>query len=137
MRAGLPPYPTGETGKPATPVNASSGVVAAGAAVATLAAGGANVMTYISGFEWTGTGQTGGPTIATVVVSGLLGGNLTYNIVSPTGVTVGIAPLIVTFDPPLQASALNTAIVVTASTLGAGSTNSTTNAHGYQLPFSS
>jgi len=137
MRAGLPPYPTGETGKVATPVAASSGVVAAGVAAAAIAAGGANVMSYLSGFEFTGTGQTGGPTIILLTITGLLGGTFTYNIVSPIGVAVAAPTLNVQFNPPLQASALNTAITVSCASLGAGSTNSTVNVHGYQLPFSS
>jgi hypothetical protein len=136
MRAGLPPYPTGETGKVATPIAASSGNVAAGVAAATLAAGGANVMTYISGFEFTANGATGQSTVQ-LQVTGVTGGPLVYNINVPAGAQVVIPTLSVQFNPPLQASALNTAIVATVPSLGAGNVNSAVNAHGYQLPYSS
>ncbi|HEX9213170.1 MAG TPA: hypothetical protein VF901_21895 [Bradyrhizobium sp.] len=136
MRGGLPPYPTGDTGKVATPVAAASGNVAAAAATAVLAAGGANVMTYISGFEFTGAGATGASVVA-LTITGVLGGTLTYNIPVPVGAAVGIPPLVVEFNPPLQASALNQAITVSVASLGAGNTNSAVVAHGFQVPYSS
>jgi hypothetical protein len=136
VRTQLAPYPSGPTGKDATPVQASSGNVAAATATATLAAGGANVMTYISGFEVTGSGATAGLPV-TVTVTGILGGTLSYTYTAAAGVLVGNTPLIVEFNPPLQASALNTAIVVPCPSLGAGNTNNTVVAHGYQVPFSS
>lgn len=136
MRTELAPYPVGSTGKDAVPVQASSGNVAAGVATATLPAGGANVMTYLSGFEFTGAGATAGSIVA-LTVTGVIGGTMTYNIPVPTGATVSIPPLVVEFNPPLQASALNTAISVSVGSLGAGNTNSAVCAHGYQLPASS
>ncbi len=72
-----------------------------------------------------------------LTVTGVLGGTLTYNIPVPVGASVGIPPLVVEFNPPLQASALNQAITVSAPSLGAGNTNSAVVAHGYQLPYSS
>jgi hypothetical protein len=137
MRTEFGPYPTGDTGKRATPVTASSGNVANAAATATLAAGGANVMNYISGFEFTGSGATAAAVVL-LTITGVIGGTMTYVIPVPAGVTVGIPPLVVEFNPPLQASALNTAIVVSVPALGAGgNTNSAVVAHGYQIPFSS
>jgi hypothetical protein len=38
-----------------------------------------------------------------------------------------------TFDPPLEASAQNVAIVVSLPSLGAGNTNTTVNARGLYL----
>jgi hypothetical protein len=136
MRTELSPYPSGPTGKDATPVSAASGNVAAATATATLAAGGANVMTYISGFEFTGAGATGA-SVVLLTVTGIIGGTLTYVIAVSAGVTAAITPLVVEFNPPLQANGLNTAIVVSVPSLGAGNTNSAVVAHGYQLPHSS
>jgi hypothetical protein len=102
------PYPVG-----AAPLGASSGVVAAAAAVATLA-GAAGKTTYITGFQCMGLGATAA-SIVQVAVTGLLGGTQTYLVSVPAGVTTPISPfpLAVLFDPPLPASAVNTAIVVT------------------------
>jgi hypothetical protein len=113
-----------------TPVSSSSGNVAAASAVATLAAA-AGKTTYISGFDVTGGGATAG-SIITATVTGLLGGTQSYNIAVPTGVTLGITPLAVVFNPPFPASAVNTAIVVTVPSLGAGNTNAVANARGFQ-----
>jgi hypothetical protein len=136
VRTQLAPYPSGPTGKDATPVQASSGNVAAAPATATLAAGGANVLTYLSVFEFTGAGATAASVVA-LTITGVIGGTMTYNIAVPAGATIGIPPLVVEFNPPLQAAALNTPIVVSVPSLGAGNTNSAVVAHGYQVPYSS
>jgi len=136
VRTEFGPYPTGDTGKRATPVASSSGNVANASAVATLAAGGANVMTYISGFECTCGGSTAAATV-NVTVTGILGGTMTYSFSTATGVDAPSPPLVVEFNPPLQASALNTAIVVTIPALGGGNAHAAANAHGYQIPQSS
>ena len=125
------PYPTDSAGAVATPIKASSGNVANASGVATLAAV-ATKTTYITGFDVTGSGATVGAAVS-VTVAGLLGGTATYTAVAATGATVGNAPLVVRFDPPLPASAVNTAIVVTCPALGAGNTNNTVNAYGYYL----
>lgn len=136
MRTTLSPYPSGPNGKDATPVVSSSGNVAAATATATLAAGGATVMTYISGFEVTAGGATAAATV-NVTVTGVIGGTMTYSFSAATGVDAPSPPLVVEFNPPLQASALNTAIVVSMPTLGAGNAHAAINAHGFQLPYSS
>jgi len=122
---------TGGAPAGSTAVAASSGNVAAATATATLA-GAAAKTTYISGFEITGGGATAGA-IVTATITGLLGGTLSYNIAVPTGATVGITPLVVFFNPPLPASAVNTAIVVSSPSFGAGNTNAAVTAHGYQV----
>lgn len=109
----------------------SSGNVANAAAVATLAAA-AGKTTYISGFEITGGGATAA-SLVTATVVGLLGGTASYTIGVVAGATAPNSPLVVEFNPPIPASAPNTAIVVTVPALGAGSTNSTVVAHGYQF----
>lgn len=113
-----------------TQVSASSGNVAAASAVATLA-GVAAKTTYISGFSITGAGATGA-SVVSATVTGVLGGTQTYTVPVPAGAAVGITPLFVEFNPPLPASAVNTAIVLTLPSLGSGNTNATVNAWGYQ-----
>lgn len=123
---GSPPYPSG-----ATAITAASGNVANAAAVATLAAAAAKT-TYITGFEVTGTGATAGLAVS-VTVTGTITGTLTYTAAAAAGVLVANSPLIVEYPVAIPASAVNTAIVVTLPALGAGNTNATVVAHGYQL----
>jgi hypothetical protein len=113
----------------ATPVIGGSGNVANASAVATLPAVSAKT-NYLAGFQITGAGATAGSVIA-VTVAGLLGGSRVYNLVIPAGVTTSIVPLLVTFYPPLPASATNTAITVTAVAFGAGNTNAAAVANGF------
>lgn len=119
-------YPVG-----ATPVHASSGNVANAVAAATLP-GVAGKTTYISGFEITGGGATAAALVQ-ATVAGLIGGTATYIVGVVAGAAVANTPLMVRFDPAIPASAVNTAIAVTVPALGAGNTNSTVVAHGYQL----
>lgn len=119
-------YPAG-----ATPTTASSGNVAAATATATLAAA-AGKFTYITGFEVTGSGATAGLPV-TVTVTGLPGGTASYTYTAAAGVLVANQPLVVTFSPAMPSSAVNTAIVVSCPTLGAGATNNTVVATGYTL----
>ena len=113
----------------ATSVQASSGNVAAAVAAAALPAVSGKT-NYLSGFKITGAGSTSGLPV-TVTITGLLGGTASYTYTFATGVTVGNQPLIVDFDPPLPASAVNTAITVSCPSGGTGNTNNTTHAHGY------
>lgn len=113
-----------------TPVSGSSGNVAAAAATATLAAA-AGKTTYMTGFDITGAGATAA-SVVTATVTGLLGGTQSYTIAVPAGATLGIAPVFVAFSQPFPASAVNTAIVVTVPSLGAGNTNAVANARGFQ-----
>jgi hypothetical protein len=113
-----------------TPVAASSGNVAAAAAVATLPAA-AGKTTYVAGLTITGGGATAA-SLVTAVLSGLLGGSLSFTVAAPAGATLGVTPLSVEFNPPLPASAANTAIVLTLPSLGAGNTNAAVSAWGYQ-----
>lgn len=119
-------YPSGYTA-----LSASSGNVANSSAAATLA-GTVGKTTYISGFSVTGGGATAASLIS-VTVAGLLGGTKTYTFAVPAGATTGCTPLVVEFSKPIPASATNTAIVVTAPAFGAGNTNATVNAHGYNM----
>ena len=85
---------------------------------------------YLAGFEVTGSGATAGLPV-TVTVAGLLGGSRLYTYSFAVGALVGNVPLIVEFDPPLPASAVNTAISVTCPASGLGGTNNTVVAHGF------
>jgi len=84
------PYPTGDTGKRATPVAASSGVVAAGVVARPLLGPAApNVMSICPASnlpDWTDRW----PDHHLLTITGLLGGTFTYNIVSP--MVCGAAP---------------------------------------------
>lgn len=124
--AGQAGYPAGSV-----PLSAASGNVANASAVATLA-GAASLTTYITGFQVTGGGATAA-SLAAVTVTGLIGGTATYIVGVVAGATAPNTPLVVTFNPPIPASAANTAIVVTAPALGAGNTNSAVVAHGYRV----
>jgi hypothetical protein len=116
---------------PGTPLAASSGNVAAAVAAATLVAA-ANQVTYLSGFEVTGSGATAGlPVIVTV--TGIVGGTLSYIYSAAAGVLVGNTPLIVEYPIPIPAIGPGVAIVVSCPSLGAANTNNTVNAHGFQL----
>lgn len=115
----------------ATARTAASGNVANAAAVATLAAA-AGKTTYICGFTLTSSGSTAATVVSPTVV-GTITGTLTFTYVSVAGATAANQTVIVPFDPCVPANAVNTAIVVTLPALGAGNTNATVNAWGYQL----
>jgi hypothetical protein len=111
-------------------ITASSGNVAAATATATLAAVVGKV-TYICGFSITSAGSTGAavvsPTVANVIT-----GTMTFTYASVAGVTLGNPPLVVPFTNCLPANAPNTTIIVSMPTLGAGNTNTTVDAWGFQ-----
>lgn len=131
----LPAFPGQESNdyaKGQTPIIASSGNVANANAVATLA-GAAGLTTYISGFCLAASGATAGLPV-TATINGLLGGSLQFTFTFPAGVLVGAVPLVVNFAKPLPASAPNTGIIVTLPAGGAGNTNASANAWGFQAP---
>lgn len=112
-----------------TPLIAGSGNVANAAAAATLT-GTATTTVYLSGFEMTGGGATAG-LVVTCTVTGLLGGTRSYTFSFAAGALLPDSPLQVAYVPPLPASAVNTAIVVSCPAGGVGNTNATMVAHGY------
>ncbi len=111
-------------------VTASSGTVAAGTAAATLAAV-AGKVTHICGFAITSTGSTAAAVVAPTV-TGVVTATMTFAYASVAGATLSNQPLVVSFRDCISASAPNTTIVVSMPTLGAGNTNATVNAWGYQ-----
>jgi Mg/Co/Ni transporter MgtE len=119
------PYPVG-----AIPITASSGNVAAATATCTLPAL-AGKTTYLTGFVIT----AGGATAAAVVtgsVSGIVNGPDSFTYGAPAGATAYATPLVVMSHFGLPGTAINTAIVISMPSLGAGNTNTTITCSGYQ-----
>ena len=114
---------------PADKVLAVGGEVAASANNQTLA-GAAGLRTYIQGFAITGGGATAA-SIVSVTITGLAN-TLNFDVPVPAGATAGIQPLWIEFNPPLPASADNTAIVVNVPSFGAGNTKASCSAWGFQ-----
>jgi hypothetical protein len=112
------------------PVTAASGNLAAAQAVATLP-GAPGLTTFISGFEITASGATAASCV-NATLTGVVSGSLTYTFCAPAGVTAEAPPLIVNFNPPIPAASVNTAIVVTLPSLGAGNANAAVVTHGFQ-----
>lgn len=88
-------------------------------------------MGFLDGFDLDGLGATAGSAIALTMV-GLLGGTLTIQVGIPAGATVPFHQSF-RFNPPLQASAVATNIVVTAPSYGTGNTAASINAYGHYL----
>lgn len=105
----------------------------AGTCTATLAAS-AGKTTYITGFQCTPGSATAAAAVS-VVVSGTITGSMTYAVYSTNATTFVPAPvpLIVAFGSPVPASTTNTTIVVTMGSAGAGGTNASCAAQGFQL----
>lgn len=124
---------TGIGGAPAgsTPIAASS--TNANTAVIANLPGTAGAMTYITGFQVTSGGATAG-SIVQVTVSPLDGATMNYSFAVPTGVTNSATPLIVTFPEPIPAGTAGVSIQVTMPAAGAGNTNQSVAAQGFQLP---
>jgi hypothetical protein len=110
--------------------------VASGAAqsnAASLAAA-AGKMTFIEGFDITGGGATAASVIE-VTVTGVAAGTLKYELnilAGATGPMNAQGGFSLRFPEPLPATGVNTAIVVTAPSFGAGNTNASVVAYGYQ-----
>jgi hypothetical protein len=122
--AGAAGYPAG-----AVPVAATAtGTNAITAATLPAAAG---KTTYITGYQVSG----GSPTAATLIsitLAGVVGGSEPLFFTGPAQ-PAPLPPVIVSFNPPLPASAANTAITVTASAFGAGSATEVVSLQGFQL----
>lgn len=73
----------------------------------------------LSGFFITGTGATGTSNVV-ATVTGLKGGTISIPVSVPAGATTQIPMIKVEFDPPLPASAPDTAIDITLPALGSG-----------------
>lgn len=124
-------YPNGTDGSDATPVTAGSGNQANATATATIGAV-AGKTAYIAGFDIVGTGATAASVVAPTL-TGVVGGTKTYALAVVGGTVMQNPVLSLRFDPPIPASAPNTAIAVNCPALGVGSTNNTVNAYGFYL----
>lgn len=111
-----------------TSVTGTSGDVAASLAAATLPAV-AGRINYVNHVSFSSTGSTAiGTFLATL--TGTISGDLQWVLVSVAGATLANTPLTMNFNPPLQASATNTAITFSA-TCPAGNLHSCANIAGY------
>jgi hypothetical protein len=115
-------------------VSNSSGNVAAATATATLPATQGRY-TYICGFAATGGGATAAA-VVNLTVTNVVGGTMTYTFGSVAGVGVPDSPLVVNFTPCVPTTGVNTTVVVSMPSLGAGNTNAAVNAWGYQWNIS-
>jgi hypothetical protein len=114
-----------------TAVTGTSGNVANATAAANLPGVSAKT-TYIMGFCIT----AGGATAAAIVNVSLLNvitGTMIFNFGVPTGATLMAQPLVVLFNTPIPANAVNTAIQLSMPALGAGNTNAAVNVWGFQI----
>lgn len=111
-------------------ITASSGNVSAAPATATLAAAVGKV-TYLCGMMVTSSGSTGAA-VVNGTITNTVSGTMTFTYATVAGVTLGNTPLVVPFTPCISAAAPNTTIPVSLPSLGAGNTNTTVSAWGYQ-----
>lgn len=125
------PYPTASDGTDATAVTAGSGNVANSVASGSIPAV-AGKTAYISGFDINGSGATAG-LIVNPTLAGIISGTRTFAYGAAAGALVMNSPLSVRFNPPIPASAVNTAITVSCPALGAGNTNNAVNLYGFYI----
>lgn len=111
----------------ATPITVSA--TGTTAATAATLPGVSGKTTYISGF--TISSDATAATVGNATVVGVITGTLTYR-QSVGAVASATATLSQNYNPPIPASATNTAIVVTSAAAGTAG-NTTVNAWGYQL----
>lgn len=84
---------------------------------------------YVAGFTITASGATGAAQIAVTLADGTT--TLNYTLVVPAGATVAVPTLSERFNPPLPASTVNTAWVLTCASLGTGNLACSSNIWGY------
>lgn len=127
----IPVVPSSQLPLASTPITASA-TGSTGAISATLAAATAKT-TYICGFSYQGSDATAA-VAANIAVTGTVSGTMNFGYVAlAAGAAVPQPPPITqNFNPCVPSSAVNTAIVVTPPTLGAGATLATVSAWGYQ-----
>lgn len=127
---GADPIPPGATGSAKTQLEVCTTGSAASSPLAATLAGTSGKTTYLTGFDITGLGAISASAV-TVAVTGLTN-TLSYLYAAVAGVLAVNAPLSIRFNPPIAASAANTAIVVTLPALGTGNTAAAVAAYGFQ-----
>jgi hypothetical protein len=117
------------TGYTVNQTPAEKGTTGANASITAVLPAQSGFTNYVSGIKITG----GGATAASLITATLTGltNTLSYVIAVPAGATLGIVPLVVEFDPPLPASAANTAITLTVPAAGTGNTAMSAVIHGF------
>lgn len=106
--------------------------VAAAAQTASLAAGGAGTKNFLSQIVVTGLGATAGSAVD-MLVAGIEGGTKTIQVGVPAGATTPITPINLRFEPPIPASADDTAITVTLPSFGTGNTDACLFVTGFRV----
>ena len=120
--------PVGQT--PASTALTSAAATGSASAIAPTFGGAAGTTAWITAFQITGLGATGGSTI-NATLTGVQGGTQTYPVVIPAGATVAITPVTASFGGGLQASAAAQAITLNVPSFGAGNTNSQASLEGF------
>ena len=87
---------------------------------------------FCTGFSVDGLGATAASVIE-VTLAGLVGGTKRYKLSIPAGATTAISRLVVEFSRPIPATAVNTAIVLTVPSFGAGNTSVVAEVHGFTV----
>lgn len=112
------------------PLNVSSALVVAGAPVTATLTGQTNLLSMLTGFEFTVANTNASATCSSFTITGLTGGTMTYAYCAPP---TGQAVLSVQFTTPIPASGLGVNIVgATAANLATGYTGALA-MHGYLL----
>lgn len=91
---------------------------------------------YLQHITCTGGGATAGSNIVAAITGLDVDGVATqpsFILSPPTGATVGMPRFDVAYDPPLPATAANTAIVLTVPSFGAGNTHAMCSMTGFQI----
>jgi hypothetical protein len=89
--------------------------------------------TYVAGIEMSAGGATGAG-LQAATLAGALGGTFSWVVEVPSASgSQALKPISVTFNPPLPASAANTAISFSLAALGAGNVSAQVSIRGFQL----
>ena len=108
----------------------SNGATGVASAIAPAIGGAAGTTVWVTGIQITGLGATSGSTII-ATLTGVLGGTISIPVVVPTGATVALTPVTLSFPGGLQASAAATAITLNVPSFGAGNTNAQASLEGF------
>jgi len=123
--SGAAGYPVG-----ATPVAAA--VSGANTVLTPTLPGVPGKITYITGLQITATGATASAATG-ASLAGVTGPTQTIIVTAPVGPTTAAPPIVINFNPPLPASAVNTPIILTVPALGAGNAACSASMQGFQL----
>jgi len=118
-------------GYPAGAVAVAGGDNQANAALTGTLAAAAGKTTYVAGIWVGGSGATAAGAIA-VQLQNIVGGTRAFTFAVPAGIAQA-GPWLIPFNPPIPASAVNTAINLTVAAFGAGSGGQSCMIWGYQL----